>query len=64
MYTYTYLNRYGFEQSETFKTLKEALKVIARHHEQNQNIPLILRGGREVYQQQDLLLLCHKYQLL
>ena len=63
-YIYTYLNRYGYEQVERFRSLKEALVVVARHHEQNQNIPLSLRGGREVYQQQELLLLCHKYKLL
>lgn len=64
MYTYTYLNRYGYEQSENFKTLRDALIRVARHHEQNQNIPLVLRGGREVYRQQEILLLCHKYNLL
>ena len=64
MYTYTYLNRYGYEQSESYKTLKEALISIARSYEENIKTPLILRGGREVYHQQDILLLCHKYNLI
>lgn len=64
MYNYTYLNQYGYEQTEKFKTLKEALIYIARNYERGWKTPITLRGMGVFYQQQDILLLCHKYKLL
>lgn len=64
LFTYVFLNRFGMEQRESYKELLEALRVVARDHETHTRIPLEVFGKGESYTQQELLLLCHKHNLL
>ena len=61
---YTYMNKYGREDSERFSTLQDALKVIARDFNNGFKTPLSLRENTQFYQQQELLRLCHQFKLL
>lgn len=62
-FDYTYINQRGFETTDTYMSLMEALRAAARDHESGLKTPLEIKNDQVKYEYQEILVMCQKYKL-